>query len=500
VSSEQRSTAPGHATGAVEFVSLDDVAPDERFRLRPDGDVATLASSIGRVGQLVPVELRPLPGAVEGGPRWQVVAGFRRLAGLRLLLRERVLARLHAELPDPDAWALAIAHALLVEPLTVGELEALRERLAAEGVARWAGELIDEAIARAPLDPSLRERFFEFVKGPLAPVVERFGEEEAAPAPAAAAPLVEAAIEATAPAADAAAPPAEADAGEAPSATRAEDAEEVVEVDAEELLRGLTLRLHEANQELAAAAGSWTELPLDARRAVLVQARYVVELFPLLEEGPPRMSLTEDRDRLLELLRVLSFERRRVVLASGRESDFYVDCKRTTLTAEGHALVGRLLLDRVRRIQPLVRGVGGLTLGADPIASAIALTSHLEWERLRAEAQPQQTTEEAGSAGRRAEAQHTVDAFIVRKEPKGHGTGQWIEGRKTIPDGSRVIVIEDVVTTGGSALKAVERCREERLEVVACLALVDRLEGGREAIEAAGVPVDALYTRADVLP
>ena len=183
------------------------------------------------------------------------------------------------------------------------------------------------------------------------------------------------------------------------------------------------------------------------------------------------MSLDRDRARLLELLRALSFERRKVVLASGKESDFYIDCKRTALTAEGHVLVGRLLFDRVRRIRPLVRGVGGLTLGADPIASAIALTSFLEGE--------------------------PVDAYVVRKEPKGHGTGQWIEGRKTIPDGSRVVVIEDVVTTGGSALKAIERCRVEKLEPVVCLALVDRVEGGREAIEAQGVPLEALYTRED---
>jgi orotate phosphoribosyltransferase len=186
------------------------------------------------------------------------------------------------------------------------------------------------------------------------------------------------------------------------------------------------------------------------------------------------MSLEGDRARLLELLRTLSFERRKVVLASGRESDFYIDCKRTALTAEGHVLVGRLLFDRVRRIRPLVRGVGGLTLGADPIASAIALTSFLEGE--------------------------PIDSFIVRKEPKGHGTGQWIEGRKTIPDGSRVVVIEDVVTTGGSALKAIERCRAENLHPVACVALVDRMEGGREAIEAERVPLEALFTRKDFIP
>ncbi len=185
------------------------------------------------------------------------------------------------------------------------------------------------------------------------------------------------------------------------------------------------------------------------------------------------MSVASDRARLLELLRTLSFERRRVVLASGTESDFYIDCKRTALTAEGHVLVGRCLLELVRRIRPPVRAVGGLTLGADPLASAIALTSFLQGD--------------------------PVDAFIVRKEAKGHGTGQWIEGRRALPDGSRVAVLEDVVTTGGSALKAIERCRAEGLLVAGCVALVDRREGGREAIEAAGVPLEALFAREDFL-
>ncbi len=213
------------------------------------------------------------------------------------------------------------------------------------------------------------------------------------------------------------------------------------------------------------------------------------------------MSLADDRARLLELLRTLSFERRKVVLASGRESDFYIDCKRTTLTAEGHVLVGRLLLDRVRRVQPPVRGVGGLTLGADPIASAIALTSFLECERERAKGQPDEAAPElAGGPGGRERSEcspGTINSFVVRKEPKGHGTGQWIEGRRAIPDGSRVAVIEDVVTTGGSALHAIERCRAEGLVPVVCVALVDRMEGGREAIETQGVPLDALFTRKD---
>jgi len=199
------------------------------------------------------------------------------------------------------------------------------------------------------------------------------------------------------------------------------------------------------------------------------------------------MSTAAERQRLLELLRELSLERRRVVLASGKESDFYIDCKRTALTAEGHVLVGRCLYHLVARLRPPVRAVGGLTLGADPLASAIALTSFLERERYLA----------AGEAG---EAPALLDAFIVRKEPKGHGTGQWIEGRRTLPDGSRVAVLEDVVTTGGSAMKAIERCRLERLEVMGCFALVDREEGGREVIEAAGVPLVALFARGDFIP
>ncbi len=199
-----------------------------------------------------------------------------------------------------------------------------------------------------------------------------------------------------------------------------------------------------------------------------------------------------DRARLLELLRTLSFERRKVVLASGRESDFYIDCKRTALTAEGHVLIGRLLLERVRRLPAPVQGVGGLTLGADPIASAVATASFLELERWR--------TLDHVAPDRTEGPPATYDAFIVRKEPKGHGTGQWIEGRRTLPDGSRVVVIEDVVTTGGSALKAIERCRAEQLAPVACLALVDREEGGRETIEQQGVPLQALFARGDFLP
>jgi hypothetical protein len=288
VRSDPRAPAPAHATGSVEFVDLDDIAGDERFRLRPDGDVAGLASSLGRLGQLVPVELRPLPGASGEGPRWQVVAGFRRLAALRLLFRDRVLARLHGSLPDEEAWALALAHAILGEPLTIAEVEAVRAKLAADGAAPWAGELLDEAVARAPLDPELRERFFEFLKGPLAPVVERYDVQEGEAGTEAVAPTETATptdtgtgtTTETQPLVPSGVP------GEARNdEVRAHDADEVVEVDADELVRGLALRLYDVNQDLAAAFASWRDLPLEGRRAILDQARYVAELFPFLEEG-----------------------------------------------------------------------------------------------------------------------------------------------------------------------------------------------------------------------
>jgi len=189
---------------------------------------------------------------------------------------------------------------------------------------------------------------------------------------------------------------------------------------------------------------------------------------------PAAPTLQADRARLLALLRAQSFARRKVVLSSGKESDFYIDCKQTALTAEGHYLIGRLLLDLVRAHAPDAVAVGGLTLGADPLASAVSLTSHL-----------------AGAP---------LAAFIVRKEPKGHGTGQWLEGAAALAPGARVAVLEDVVTTGASTLRAIERTAGAGLAVRGAFALVDRLDGGRAAIEAQGHPLFALFTRADFIP
>ncbi len=183
--------------------------------------------------------------------------------------------------------------------------------------------------------------------------------------------------------------------------------------------------------------------------------------------------LRRDRQRLLHMLRELSFERRSVTLASGRPSDFYIDCRRTALTAEGHYLIGRLLLEAIRRLAPDARAIGGMTLGADPLASAVSLTSYLA-------AQP-------------------LTAFIVRKEPKGHGTGKWIEGRALLVKDDKVAIVDDVVTSGGSTLQAITRVREDGLEPIAAFALVDRCEGGAEAVEAQGVKFHALYDRSDFM-
>lgn len=181
--------------------------------------------------------------------------------------------------------------------------------------------------------------------------------------------------------------------------------------------------------------------------------------------------LGSDRVRLLGLLTRDSFAKKQVTLSSGKTSNFYIDCKRTVLTAEGHWLTGRLLWAEIVTRCPEAKGVGGLTMGADPLASAVSLVSHL--------------------------AMRPMNAFLVRKEPKGHGSGQWIEGLNSLSAGETVAIVEDVITTGASMLKAIERARAEGLKVGAAFALVDRQEGGAEAIAEAGCPVFPLFRRSD---
>jgi len=177
------------------------------------------------------------------------------------------------------------------------------------------------------------------------------------------------------------------------------------------------------------------------------------------------------RARLLELLKSRSFQEREVILSSGLKSNFYIDCKQVSLDAEGAALIGALFHDTLNTVAPDAVAVGGLTLGADPLATATSVVSFQH-------GRPRQ-------------------AFIVRKEPKGHGTNQWLESTR-LPAGARVVIVEDVVTTGAATLKAIERARLAGLEVVHALGLVDRLEGGREAVTQ-HAPLTTLFTRRDFL-
>jgi orotate phosphoribosyltransferase len=178
-----------------------------------------------------------------------------------------------------------------------------------------------------------------------------------------------------------------------------------------------------------------------------------------------------DRDRLADLLVERSVRLGDFVLASGARSHYYVDCRTTTTHAEGQALVGRLGLAALREAGLAPAAVGGLTMGADPVAYAIA---HASWL-----------------------AGDPVNAFTVRKEAKAHGTGKRVEG--CFAAGDRVVVIEDVVTSGGSALRAAEAVRAEGGEVLAVLTLVDREGGGREKIEEAGYPVLTLFRVSELL-
>ena len=177
------------------------------------------------------------------------------------------------------------------------------------------------------------------------------------------------------------------------------------------------------------------------------------------------------RDRLLELLQERSVKRGDFVLASGARSSYYVDCRTTTTHAEGQFLVGELGWELLRASGLKPDAVGGLTMGADPVAYAIAHTSWLAGE--------------------------PVHAFSVRKQPKEHGTGKRVEG--CFASGNRVVVIEDVITSGGSALQACDAVEAEGGEVLGVLAVLDREAGGREKIEQRGHPVLTLFRISELL-
>ena len=176
------------------------------------------------------------------------------------------------------------------------------------------------------------------------------------------------------------------------------------------------------------------------------------------------------RRRLQDLLRERSVVHGDFTLASGRRSTFYIDARRTTMSGEGLALIGALGLERLTARGWAPALVGGLTLGADPVAYAIAAAAHAQGRQL--------------------------DAFSVRKQPKTHGTGQRIEGCFT--PGSAVVVVEDVITTGQSAADAISAVEAAGGRVLGVLAVVDREEGGRAALERTGHAVEVLVTATDL--
>jgi len=178
-----------------------------------------------------------------------------------------------------------------------------------------------------------------------------------------------------------------------------------------------------------------------------------------------------DHDRLLTLLAERSARRGHFTLASGRQSTLYIDARLTTMSPDGLALIGPLGVSALDAAGWNLEAVGGLTLGADPVSYAIAYASMLAGTPIR--------------------------AFTVRKEAKAHGTGRLIEG--PFREGDRVAVIEDVITTGGSALRAAQAVRDAGGTVVGVLALVDREEGGRQALEGAGLPVVALTRASEIV-
>ena len=187
--------------------------------------------------------------------------------------------------------------------------------------------------------------------------------------------------------------------------------------------------------------------------------------------------MSDTRQELIEIVRRKSFATGEFTLASGKTSKYYIDCRLTTLDARGACLIGEVLLGQINAEAELrglkIDAVGGMTMGADPISVAVSMTSSL--------------------AGQQPELQ----AFVVRKEPKGHGHGKQVEGN--FKSGDVVVAIEDVITTGGSTLKAIEAIEREGGKVVFVAVLVDRQEGGREVIEAAGYPVIAVFTRDELM-
>ena len=183
--------------------------------------------------------------------------------------------------------------------------------------------------------------------------------------------------------------------------------------------------------------------------------------------------MSDDRQRLKEIILEKSYRKGKFTLSSGLESDFYIDGKQTTLSAEGAYLCGKEIFNLIKSNSVPINAVGGMTLGADPLVTAASLVSFLE--------------------------KAPIPAFIVRKESKGHGTEQYIEGLKNMVEGGMVALLEDVVTTGGTLLQVIERVEAQGFKVGLVVTVVDRQEGGAETLAKAGYPMKAIFTREELL-
>jgi len=204
--------------------------------------------------------------------------------------------------------------------------------------------------------------------------------------------------------------------------------------------------------------------------------------------------MTDTRTALLNLIATHSFRLGDFTLASGQKSDYYIDCRTTTLHAEGGRLSGLVLYDLIRQHFHSAEAVGGLTMGADPLvsnaasASAWALADYNEIRALSADLDFDPDDEPAPAL---------IHGFLVRKAEKTHGTGRKIEG--FLKKGAPVVIVDDVCTTGGSTITAIEATRESGMNVAGVLCLVDREQGGRANIEAAaGAPFISVFTARDV--
>ena len=184
------------------------------------------------------------------------------------------------------------------------------------------------------------------------------------------------------------------------------------------------------------------------------------------------MNLIKAEKRLLEILLQKSFkysEEPIFKLVSGRMSNYYINCKTTTLDPEAMLLIGHLFYNKVKPLH--INAIGGLTLGADPIAFAAAMVSGMQDD--------------------------AINAFVVRKKAKEHGLMKWIEGN--VQEGNKVVIVDDVVTTGQSTIDAIDRARESNLNVIKAIALVDRQEGGRENIERKNISFESVFTKDDLM-